>query len=225
MKVWEKYTDSELNSLYDKFMNALEVSFKDNPDRLKKLKHMYSESELGPNLMLAPASGNKDYHNSYIGGYMDHVLNVSRNSLRLMKLYEQSGGTIDFTQEELLFAAFHHDLGKLGIKGESLYLPNDSQWHVENRGLYFKFNTSIPTMNVTDRSFYLLNEYEIKYNTNEWFGIKLADGMFGESGNESYFRVFDPNKAIKCNIPYIIHWADWMSCSIENDQQKAESPF
>ena len=67
--------------------------------------------------MLSPASGNKFYHNSYEGGYIDHVINVSRNAIRMMRLYQESGGIIDFEQEELLFAAFHHDLGKLGTPG------------------------------------------------------------------------------------------------------------
>ena len=38
---------------------------------------MYSMDELGANLMLSPASGNQFYHNSYEGGYIDHVMNVS----------------------------------------------------------------------------------------------------------------------------------------------------
>ena len=43
---------------------------------------MYSMDELGANLMLSQckiSSGNKFYHNSYEGGYIDHVINVSRN--------------------------------------------------------------------------------------------------------------------------------------------------
>ena len=35
----------------------------------------------------------------------------------MMRLYKEAGGIIDFEQEELLFAAFHHDLGKLGDVG------------------------------------------------------------------------------------------------------------
>ena len=51
---------------------------------------------------------------AYEGGYIDHVMNKARNSLRMMKLYKKPGGIVDFTQEELLFFTFHHDLGKLG---------------------------------------------------------------------------------------------------------------
>ena len=90
---------------------------------------MYSMEELGANLMLSPASGNKEYHNAYEGGYIDHIFNVCKNALKMKNLFVESGGTVDFTDEELIFAALHHDLGKLGIKCELHYLANDSEWY------------------------------------------------------------------------------------------------
>ena len=106
-----RYNEKQLEENYNKFLEALKKSF--DGERLEKLLHMYSMEELGPNLMLSPASGNVNYHNAYEGGYIDHVMNVARNSLRMLKLYKEAGGIVDFTQEELLFSAFHHDLGKL----------------------------------------------------------------------------------------------------------------
>ena len=44
--------------------------------------------------------------------------------------------------EELLFAALHHDLGKLGTKEEMHYIPNDSDWHIKNQGAYYKINNN-----------------------------------------------------------------------------------
>ena len=96
-----RYNEVELQSNYNKFIEALKKSL--SGERLEKLLQMYSMDELGPNLMLSPASGNINYHNAYEGGYIDHVLNVARNSLRMMKLYQEAGGVVDFTQEELLF--------------------------------------------------------------------------------------------------------------------------
>lgn len=214
----KKYTDSQLQDNYNKFLSALEKSFGHNAERLDNLNHMYSMGEMGESLILAPASGNREYHNAYEGGYIDHVMNVARNSLRLKKIYSDGGGTIDFTDEELLFAAFHHDLGKLGIKGQPYYLPNDSQWHIDNRGEIYKYNEKLPFMTVTDRAFFLLNEYGIQYNQNEWFGLKLADGMY-EEGNETYLRNYIPRKFLKQNIQYIVHWADHMSTAIERDNR------
>ena len=183
---------------------------------------MYSQEELGQELALAPASGKLNFHSAYVGGYIDHVMNVARNSLRMMKLYKEAGGIIDFTQDELLFAAFHHDLGKLGSKGKVHYVTNPSDWHVKNQGKIYVSNSDLSYLTHTDRTFFLLQEYGIKYNENEYFGIKLTDGMYDED-NVKYFKVFDPKNYLKSNIQFILHWADHMSTCIERDTQNA--PF
>jgi hypothetical protein len=217
----KKYTDEQLQTNYTKFIEALKKSF--DGERLEKLLHMYSTEELGANLMLSPASGNINYHNAYEGGYIDHVMNVARNSLRMMKLYQDAGGYVDFTQEELLFAAFHHDLGKLGSKGKLHYVINTSDWHVKNQGKVFVSNPELSFLTHTDRTFFLLQEYGIKYNETEYFGIKLTDGLYDED-NEKYYKVFDTTKYLKSNIQYILHWADHMSTCIERDRE-IKAPF
>jgi hypothetical protein len=217
----KKYTDEQLETNYTKFIEALKKSF--DGERLEKLLQMYSMEELGANLMLSPASGNINYHNAYEGGYIDHVMNVARNSLRMMKLYQDAGGYVDFTQEELLFAAFHHDLGKLGSKGKLHYVINTSDWHVKNQGKLFVSNPELSFLTHTDRTFFLLQEYGIKYNETEYFGIKLTDGLYDED-NEKYYKVFDTTKYLKSNIQYILHWADHMSTCIERDRE-VKAPF
>tara|TARA_B110000971_G_scaffold219813_1_gene261820 strand:- start:2199 stop:2855 length:657 start_codon:yes stop_codon:yes gene_type:complete len=208
------HTEETLEQNYNKFIGALKKSF--TGERLEKLLHMYSMEELGPNLMLSPASGNKNYHNAYEGGYIDHIMNVVKNSLRMQKLYIEAGGLVDYEQEELLFAAFHHDLGKLGEKGNMNYVPNTSDWHIKNRGEVYKRNSDLSYLTATDRTFLLLNNYGVKFTENEYFGIKLTDGMYDED-NVKYFKVFDTSKYLKTNIQYILHWADHMSTTIERD--------
>jgi len=141
----------------------------------------------------------------------------------MMKLYQEAGGIIDFEQEELLFAAFHHDLGKLGDKGNMNYVQNDSDWHIKNRGEFYKRNTELSYLTATDRTFLLLNNYGVKFTENEYFGIKLTDGMYDED-NVKYYKVFDVSKYLKTNIQYILHWADHMSTTIERDKE-LKAPF
>jgi len=213
----KKYTNEQLESNYNKFLEALKKSI--SGERLEQLLHMYSIDELGSNLIIAPASGNVNYHNSYDGGYIDHVMNVARNSLRMLKLYQEAGGIVDFTQEELLFSAFHHDLGKLGIKGSPSYVPQQSEWHRKNRGEVYTNNPNISYMTHTDRTFYLLSQYDIKYTEKEFFGIKLTDGIYDED-NMKYLKTFDINKAQRSNIGHVLHFADHMSTLIERDISK-----
>ena len=63
-----RYNEVQLEENYNKFLEALKKSF--DGERLEKILHMYSMDELGPNLMLSPASGNINYHNAYEGGYI-----------------------------------------------------------------------------------------------------------------------------------------------------------
>lgn len=206
--------NQQLEENYNIFINSLSKVF--SGVRLERMLHMYSMEELGPNLLLSPASGNKHYHNAYEGGYIDHIMNVVKNSLKVKNMYKEMGGYVDFTDEELLFCAFHHDLGKLGIVGEMNYIPNDSDWHIKNRGEVYKRNPELSWMDITDRTFFLLNKYGIEYNETEYFGIKLTDGMYDDD-NVKYLKVFDTKKYLRSNIQYILHWADHMSTTIERD--------
>jgi hypothetical protein len=210
----KKYTDEQLEKNYNKFISVVKKYI--SGDRLEKLLHMYSLDELGPNLMLSPASGNKHFHNAYEGGYIDHVFNVCKNALRMKQTFVDAGAEIDFTDEELLFSALHHDLGKLGTKGKMHYIPNDSDWHIKNRGEYYKRNSENVYMTLTDRTFFLLNHYGIQYNEKEYFGIKLTDGMYDDD-NQKYLKTYQDIDTIKTPMYHILHFADSMSSFIERD--------
>ena len=210
-------TEQELQANYDRFIGIIKKYF--TGERLEKLLHMYSEEELGSNLAVSPASGSKHYHNTYFGGYIDHIFNVCKNSMKMKELFIAQGGIVDFTDEELIFCALHHDLGKLGIKGEIHYIPNDNEWQIKNQGKLFKSNDKITYMTLTDRTFFTLNQYGISYNEKEYFGIKLTDGMFDED-NQKYLTGHNGAKAPKYKIQYILHWADWMSTIIERQNNE-----
>jgi len=186
-----KRTNEELEKNYQKFLGIVDKYI--TGERKQRLLEMYSMDELGPNLMLSPASGNKNFHYAYEGGYIDHIFNVCKHALKMKNLFVECGGTVDFTDEELIFSALHHDLGKLGTKGEMHYIPNDSDWHIKNRGEFFKRNEAIPFMSITDRGVY-------------------------DEDNEKYYKVYDTSKYLRYTIQYILHWADHMSTVIERQQ-------
>ena len=211
------YTEEQLQKNYERFTDALKKVFKG--DRLDKLLHMYSENELGVELAIAPASGKLNFHSAYVGGYIDHVMNVATNAYKLKKMFETSGGYINFTDEELLFAAFHHDLGKLGDGAEPYYIPQTSEWHQKNKKEYFNINPKLQYFDVTDRALWLLNQYGIKYTQKEQLGIMMADGLYNDA-TKKYFISYDENFQLKTELPYLIHWADHMSCRLENTEYR-----
>lgn len=208
----KKYSNEQLQKNYDLFLTIIKKYFKG--ERLERLLHMYSMDELGPNLMLSPASSIKHFHNAYEGGYIDHIFNVCKNALKMKELFISAGGTIDFTDEELIFSAMHHDLGKLGTKGNLHYIANDSEWHVKNKGEVYRTSTDEQYMLISDKTFYNLQYYGVKYSPIEMLTMKLTDGLYEEL-NKDYLKVFDPQKQLRYTLPRIMHWADHMSSVIE----------
>jgi len=212
--VYDKYTDEELQELHTQFMAKLKKAT--SPDRYEKLEYMYSDTQLGPSLVLSPASTKPYYHNAFYGGYMDHVLRVVDLSMQQAKLFAKSGGNVNFTAAELAFVAFHHDLGKLGGVDTPYYVLNKSDWHIKNRKEYFTHNEDLEHMPTSDRTFFLLQKYGIELSENEYFGIRLADGMYDDS-NKSYLVQYTEDNVVRRNIANVIHWADRMATVIERE--------
>ena len=181
--------------------------------RVEKLNEMYEV--FGDQLISAPASGKIHYHNAFPGGYLDHVVHVAETSMKVATAYKAIGGQIDFTKQEMIFAALHHDLGKLGSEAGAYYLDQDSDWH-RKRGEMYTYNDNIQYMTVTDRALYLLQKFNIKVTEKEWLAIKMSDGLY-DDGNKAYYKPFQ-KYAMKTNLPYVIHWADHMACTAERDE-------
>tara|TARA_R100000808_G_scaffold22856_1_gene50088 strand:+ start:751 stop:1521 length:771 start_codon:yes stop_codon:yes gene_type:complete len=209
----KQLTENQIIENWDKLMKLIEDTF--DGDRLKKLKTMYTYFE--DRMSVAPASGKAHYHNAMVGGYVEHVLHVTNCALKIKKLWVEDGATINFTDEELIFAAMHHDLGKVGDLDEDYYIPQDSEWHRKNQGSIFKHNPKLQYMSVTDRSLFLLQHFGIPMSEWEYIGLRLTDGMY-EDANKTYYMNYNPDWSLRSNIAYILHQADMMATHIEYDQ-------
>ena len=195
---------------YEKFLSYIDRYVTgERKDLLKKLYVDHTER-----IMLMPAASVDHHHNTFPGGYVDHVNRVVEASLVLDKVWERFGQKKTYTIEELVFSAINHDLGKMGTNEEPFYLPNDSSWHVEKQGAYFKINTNMTNMRVADRSLYYLQQANIPVTENEFLAIKLHDGLY-EEANKPYYITYSSEVELKCNLPYILHQADLMASRVE----------
>ena len=209
-------TEQQITDNYKELRKIINDTFSDL--RLDKLNHMYDDLE--DRMVVAPASSVEHYHNSKVAGYVEHILHVVKFAQQIKKLWEDAGATIDFTDEELIFSALHHDLGKVGDElGNEFYTPNESEWHIKNQGRIYNVNPDIEHMDVTDRSFFLLQEYGIKYSKQEFYGIRLADGMYVDY-NKPYLMTSIPTSMLRTHLPIIIHQADMMATYYERDMWK-----
>ena len=186
-------------------------------ERLEKLNKMYDHFE--DRMCVAPASGTEHFHNAHVGGYVEHVLHVVDLALKFTNVWEADGATIDFTVEEIIFAALHHDLGKIGDLEEDYYIPQESEWHRKNRGEIFTHNPKLNYMTVTDRAIFLLNHFGLEMSEKEYIGLRLTDGLY-EEANKKYYITYTPGNTLKTNIAYILHQADMAASHIEHDEWK-----
>jgi|TARA_B100000035_G_scaffold304562_1_gene304430 predicted HD phosphohydrolase len=211
----KQLTEQQIVDNWNKLIKLIEDTF--DGERKEKLLKMYKYFE--NRMSIAPASGKAHYHNAMVGGYVEHVLHVTDCAIQIKNLWESNGAEINFTDEELIFAAMHHDLGKVGDLEEDYYIPQDSDWHRKNQGSIFKHNPKLQYMSVTDRAIFLLGHFKIPMSQWEYIGLKLTDGMY-EEANKTYYMSYNPDWALKSNIAYILHQADMMATHIEGDEWK-----
>lgn len=213
----KQLTAEQINNNWKKVIQLIKDTFEAGSERREKLLTMYQYFE--SRMMMAPASAKEHFHNAFPGGYVEHILHVVDFSIKLFDVWEQSGSYINFTKEELVFAALHHDLGKVGDLENDYYIPNDSTWHRQNQGLIYKHNTELQYMKIPDRSLWLLQQFGITVTEKETLGIKLADGLYDDT-NSAYLKSYNPDWQLRSNLPHIIHQADMMASRIEHDEWK-----
>ena len=199
------------------------VEFIDNIDthisspRKEKLVEFYKKYH--ERIILMPAAHKKEYHNSFPGGYVEHVNRVVRCSINQSRLWEDEGADMStFTMEELVFSAINHDLGKMGDENHESYIPQDDKWRRDKLGEDYKFNTQVPFASVPDRGLFMLQSHGVQYSFNEMLAIQTHDGLYDEA-NTKYLKAYMPEQKPRTSLPYILHQADLMAARIEFERE------
>jgi hypothetical protein len=185
--------------------------------RRTKLMEFYNKFQ--ERIIMMPAAHKKEYHNSFPGGYVDHVNRVITCALNLHDLWGQMGADLNtYTKEELVFSALNHDLGKMGDEEHESYIEQDDKWRREKLGEDYKFNNKLAFASVPDRGLFLLQDHDIKYTFNEMITIQTHDGLYDE-GNKKYLMSYSPEQKPRTSLPFIVHQADLMAARIEFEKE------
>ncbi len=209
---------AEIEKNYTTLITTIKETFGPTSERTQRLLELYSDYE--ERVKSAPASGKINFHNAYEGGYLAHILNVLDCARLMKKLYSHKGGWVDFTDEELVFVALHHDLGKLGTLEEPYYVVQDSEWHRKNRLEAFKINDNRQYMRVGDLSAFILQQYGVATTQIEFLSIRLTDGLYDEANKPYLIQYGSGPFPMRMNLPYIMHWSDSMAVRIESDPER-----
>ena len=208
-------TAEQIQDNWIEFNNNIETYI--TGDRKQKLLDFYSKYE--DRIILMPAAHKKEYHSAFPGGYVDHVNRVVKAALSMSAVWEGFGCDMTtFTQEELVFSAINHDLGKMGSDTEEAYVPQTDNWRRDKLGEDYMFNKALPFASVPDRGLFLLQQHDIKYTFNEMLAIQTHDGLY-DSANEKYLKAFMPEQKPRTSLPFILHQADMMAARIEFERE------
>jgi len=209
------FTPEQIQSNWEIFIGNINAHIKS--PRKEKLVEFYEK--YAERVMFMPAAHKKEYHNAFVGGYVDHVNRVVRCALKVYKLWEEEGADLStFTIEELVFAALNHDLGKMGDEDNEAYVPQSDKWRREKLGEEWMFNKALAFASVPDRSLFMLQHHGVNYTFNEMVAIQTHDGLYDEA-NKKYLMGFMAEQRPRNALPFIIHQADLMAARIEFEQE------
>ena len=203
-------TPEQILENWNRFLSIID-QYVESP-RKEQLLGFYQQYEERFSLM--PASHKSGYHNSFPGGYIDHVLRVIDASLELDKVWRKFDCKDNYTTEELVFSAINHDLGKFGDFDHEAVVEQTDEWRKTKLGEMYQFNTKLTYMSVPDRGLWLLAELGIKVSQNEYLTIKLHDGLYDQA-NEPYLKSYMPETRPRTSMIYILHQADLLAARVE----------
>ena len=158
--------------------------------------------------LTSPASTR--FHLNIEKGLLLHSVGVTYNALRIKDLLAP-----DITDESIVITALFHDLGKVGLPGKPYYLPNKNKWEIEKRGMTYKVNPDIVTMNLGVRSLYVISQH-VTLSETEAQAIVAHDGIYPVNGgvvNLDYHHK-------ECRLQMILHFADKWTAAVEEDGRK-----
>lgn len=207
-------TAEQIHKNYEKHLRIIDTYIGDRKESiLSMINH------IGEEYVMAPASGRAWYHNAFAGGYVDHVNRVVEYAIKQSRLYSEMGGNIDYTEEELVFAALFHDLGKLGDGDRPNYLPQTDKWRQDKLSEIYTYNPDLDFMLIADRSLFILQKFGIKVNQKEYLAIRVHDGVF-DKANEAYFFSNVESSRQKTSLISVLHSADFLASKVEYDMWK-----
>jgi len=208
-------TAEQIQGNWDTFISNIETHI--TGDRKQSLLDFYNKYQ--ERVMLMPAAHKKEYHNSFPGGYVEHVNRVVRCSIKQSQLWEEEGADMStFTMEELIFSAINHDLGKMGDEDNESYIPQTDKWRREKLGEDYMFNKKVPFSSVPDRGLFMLQSHGVIYTFNEMLAIQTHDGLY-DAANEKYLKAYMPEQKPRTSLPFILHQADLMAARIEFERE------
>ena len=151
--------------------------------------------------LTSPASTR--FHLNEEKGLLMHSVSVAENLLKFRDFLAPV-----FTDETCVIVGLLHDVGKIGMPGQPLYIKNDNEWEIRKRNMRYKTNTNLTHMGLAARSLYLISKY-IPLSDAEAQAILYHDGQYIDENKDNRHRE-EP-------LTLLAHWADYWTAHVEEE--------
>ena len=149
---------------YEKYYSLLKRVF--DPDTIDEMFET-----LGDRIALCPLS-----HTESEGGAPGKMIEFSLRVAQKAKVLAEEHDLV----KSAIRVSLVHELGKVGDIDNSMYVEQDSDWHIEKLGQTYKFNESCKRMNIGHRTLFILQHFKINLTKDEWTAVLLSQGMHHE---------------------------------------------
>lgn len=122
---------------------------------------------LGDGFMNAPCSTSDKFYNAYDGGLISHILETTKQAVLIN---EELPENKQVPLENLIRVSLLSQIGKA-----NMFITQDNEWFIKNRGEYFKFNEERLTFKTGEASVFYALSSGIKLSEAEVFAIYNSD--------------------------------------------------
>ena len=211
--------ESQIIDKYSRFESLLEKHFSHESryNNIMKFTEVFQDR-----ILTAPASSRRHLYSAFMGGYLTHILLVYDIAMDMYDIWNKYSNQMLYSQNSVAFVSLFHCIGKLGDMENLYYIPQTDEYRLDKYGEKYIINPKIQNMDVTDRTFWLLQKFNIEISDEEWLAIRLAAGMYKNSNKEylSPNLTSSDRDIIQTNLPILLHHSTNMACRMEYEYWK-----
>lgn len=103
------------------------------------------------NLPLYESPASADKYGMYANGLVEYTLRVTGMMFRMNKNIDEKNS---LSSRSIIKTGFLHAIGRTGM-----FIPNDSKWHIEKLGKYYKFADNNVTLKTSERTLFIIQKH------------------------------------------------------------------
>ena len=168
---------------------------KNNWDTFEKLCSRLSDDNintllttLGERLITTPATTHDNRPGCFGGGLIQTSLEITSKMRKIASEFYP-----DIQVASILKVGLLHEIGKVGTLEANLFLEQDSDWHREKLGQFYKYNEDISKSATPERTLFLLQHFGVQLSHDEYYAIRLSQGSHLEENR--FYANFEPDLA------------------------------